>query len=242
MTSWDGLTQGDPAKQPAYVASGLGGQPSVNFDGATYPNGDVLYQAGANVAPRTIFAVVNAESGGGLRGLLSRGDDRLNIRLHDSSFYRSPGHSQDGNDFTGAGGTGEFYINGALGAPYSVNSPHVATAVSAADHTYTNLLVGGGRDSGGPWAGRFWDGDIAEIIVYEGELGGLQRNQVILFEAGVDYPVTDFYRYIRYDVTASGINNHALAEIEYFGYTPEPTSLALLGAGPLALLRRRRRA
>ena len=399
VKAWGSLTQGDVNKRPTYVASGIGGLPSVNFDGANYPSGDVLYESGASVAARTIFAVVNAEAGGDLNGLLSRGDDKLNIRLNDNSYYRSPGHSQDGNDFTGAGGTGEFYINGTLGAPYSVNSPHVVTAVSASGQTYTNLLVGGGKDAGGSFTGRFWDGDISEIIVYDGELSDLDRNQVvhylgdryniaaakagtilgtgngallgndltdlgddgvegsynppgdlggfdaifsstdepgfggkeasfnvfdnltgggnnkwccsdpgseglqltaefpdaihlthftlassndspprdprvweiqgsndgvnwetlfrqdnpdaalwtdrdqvILFQAGVDYPIPAFYRHIRYDVSSTGSTMHALGEIEYFGYTPEPTTLALLGLGAIALLRRRQRA
>ncbi|MBI1370580.1 MAG: hypothetical protein GC162_18235 [Planctomycetes bacterium] len=186
VSAWGSLTQGSAAKQPIFVASDsqFNGQSVVDFDGANgQANGDYLAAAGANVSARTIFVVTNAETGGSLKGVVSNGNDQLDIRLNDTSFYRSPGHGQDGNDFSGAGGTGTFAINGHIGDPYVVNTPHIVTSVAAANQNYATFALGNGKDADSPYNGRFFDGQIAEVIIF---------NRVLT--ADENYTVLDYLR------------------------------------------------
>lgn len=185
VAAWGSLTQATTDKQPTFVLSDsqFGGASVVNFDGIlNHTTGDAMTWSGANLNARTIYAVANAESGGNNRGLLSRGDDRLNVRLSDNSYYRSPGHAQDGNDFTGAGGTGSMALNGINDGTYTINAPHVVTLVSAVNQTYTNFAVGNGQpqtSGGGPFDVRYWDGQIAEILIFNRELTFVENYTVL---------------------------------------------------------------
>lgn len=176
VSAWGILSQGDANKQPVYTTSAINGLPAVTFDGVgSLANGDALLGTGVNINARTIYAVVNATAGSGLRGMLANGNDGLNIRLADNTTYRGPSNGQDGNDFTGAGGTGVFRIDGDIQTPLgpgslTLGTPHIVTAVSAANHIYGNFLVGNPRLTTSPWATRYWQGDIAEIIVYDNVL------------------------------------------------------------------------
>ncbi|NQT52167.1 PEP-CTERM sorting domain-containing protein [bacterium] len=181
VNAWGSLTQADPNKQPLYTVTGIGGLPSVTFDGVgSLANGDALLGSALNVAARTIYAVVNPTAGGGLRGLVANNNDQLNVRLRDNTTYTGPSNFQDGNDFTGAGGTGMLRIDGLAQTPvgtgsFVLGSPHIVTATSAGAQNYANFLVGNSRLTTGPWETRYWQGDIAEIIVHDTVLNKTQH-------------------------------------------------------------------
>ena len=193
VSAWGSFSQATAAKQPTYVASDsqFGGAAVVDFDGiTTHEDGDALTWSGAGVIARTIYAVANVETGGGNRGLVSNNSDALNVRLSDNSYYRSPGHAQDGNDFTGAGGLeGSMALNGVPDGAYTIDSPHIVTMVSANNQTYSNMAIGNNRvfTSGvDPWAVRYWDGQIAEILVFDRELT-LKENYTVLTQLRQTY-------------------------------------------------------
>ena len=170
VNAWGSLTQGTASRQPLYSTTGIGGLPSVTFDGLTSGDGDALVGAGLNVAAVTIYAVVNPTAGGSLRGLVSNGSDGLNIRLDDNTTYIGPSNSQNSGDFTNDSGV--LRIDDALQTPlgsgsFVLGSPHIVTAMSAGSPTYGNFMVGSPRTSGGSWTTRYWQGDIAEIIVLD---------------------------------------------------------------------------
>lgn len=190
VSAWGALTQGTAGNQPTFVASDaqFNGASVVDFSGDnSATTGDRLSAAGVNYAARTVIAVANAESGGGLRGLLSRGDDRLNLRLDSSTQYRSPGNGQDGNDFPGVASGGGLAIDaavtsGAATGSYTVNTPHIMTALAGSTQNYSNLTVGNGTSAGsGPFSSRHWDGQIAEIVMIDRELTPNETFSVLNF-------------------------------------------------------------
>ena len=88
------------------------------------------------------------------------------------------------------------------------------------------------------------------IFAYNNAFGNLftARDQTLVFEAGVDFAaVTKAYSIFRYQVAGTGGANHAIAEIEYFGFAiPEPMTAGLtmmmLGALSIRTGRRSRQA
>ncbi|NQT52569.1 hypothetical protein HQ576_10985, partial [bacterium] len=195
VNAWGGLTQGTASKQPLYSTTGIGGLPSVTFDGvAGLANGDALLGSGLNVAARTIYAVVNPTAGGNFRGLVANNSDQLNLRLRDNTTYYGPSNAQNSGDFTGAGGTGVLRIDGTLQTPldtgsFVLGSPHIVTASSAVLQNYANFLVGNSRLTTGPWETRYWQGDIAEIIVYDNVLTR-SEHEAQLSALGTKYGIT----------------------------------------------------
>lgn len=174
VTAWGSLTASG-SNTPTYIASDsrFNNKPVVRFDGTD----DVLKRTGANVAARTIFAVTTMESSAGsLAGLISTGADKLNIRRDGTAnFYRSPGHGMDANDFVGVGSpTGNLYVNNVLSGGFTAGVPHLVMAVAGSQQTYGDFWVGSASAS----LGRYWNGSVAEIIVYDGVLTAEGINRV----------------------------------------------------------------
>jgi hypothetical protein len=88
--------------------------------------------------------------------------------------------------------------------------------------------------------------DFDVLFSYDGIGGPIwsARNQTVLFQAGIDFPIpTEPYKVFRYNVLDTVDSSHALGEIEYFGIpVPEPSTLllAVLGGLALVLFRRKR--
>ncbi|QJE95481.1 CotH kinase family protein [Luteolibacter luteus] len=174
VTEWGPLSASG-ANTPTYIASDarFNGQPVVRFDGGN----DVMKRPGANYAARTVFAVVALENeAGSLAGLVSNGSDGLNIRRDGTSvFYRSPGFGMDGNDFVGNGSpTGQLYVNQAPSGSLTYGVPHLVMAVAGEQKLYGNFWLGSASSS----LGRYWNGSVAEILVYDGELSPLGIDRV----------------------------------------------------------------
>lgn len=204
VTEWGPLSASG-VNTPTYIASDgrFNGKPVVRFDGGN----DVLKRSGADYAARTIFAVVAMEEeAGNLAGLVSNGSDGLNIRRNSTSaFYRSPGFGMDGNDFVGNGSpTGELHVNQIAGGPFGYGAPHLVMAVAGSQKLYGDFWLGSASSS----LGRYWNGSVAEILVYDGELTQAGIDRVgWYFQEKYDLP-TNFppvFPELGFTATAAGI-------------------------------------
>ena len=187
VTNWGLFTAGGTAT-PTMVTSDarFNTKPVVRFDGAD----DVLKFPAANTNARTIFAVVTLESSPvSLAGLLGRGDDKLNIRRNGTTnFYRSPLAGQDTNDLSGVVAGGNLFVNNVASGVYPPSVAHIVMAVAGANQTYTNFWIGSPSAS----LSRYWNGSVAEIIVYDG----------VLTQTGIDR--VGWYLQNKYNVPSGG--------------------------------------
>jgi hypothetical protein len=179
VSNWGGLTVApgvtNGANAPTFVLSdaGFNNKPVVQFTAA---NRNVLAGTGVNYTAQTVFAVVSLDSTAvSLAGLVGRGDDKLNIRRNNATnFYRSPGQGQDANDFSGVAVTGSLSVNNVASAAYTNSAAHLVIATAGAPQLYTNFWLGNPSAT----LARFWQGKIAEVLVYQGTLNPTQTNAV----------------------------------------------------------------
>ena len=173
VPAWGSLTAAGGA-QPTYIASDarFNNQPVVTFDGTS----DLLTWSSANLAARTVFAVVTLENGAvNLATLISNGADGLNIRRNNSTnFYRSPGQGMDGNDLVGNAPVGTLSVNNVPSGAYTGGAPHLVIAVAGAQKNYSTFWIGNANSS----LGRWWRGSVAEVLIYDGALAPSDLNAV----------------------------------------------------------------
>lgn len=174
VTSWGSLGATGSAT-PTYIASDtrFGNKPVVKFDGAD----DVLSWTGANLAAQTIFVVTSFEnSSTSLATLISTGADFLNIRRNGTAlFYRSLGQGADGNEFIAPSAAPAFLsVNNVVSGGFTATVPHILCATAASPKTYGNFWLGTSGNS----LPRFWNGSVAEVIVYNGALTTTGINRV----------------------------------------------------------------
>ena len=176
VAAWGGLTQGDAVRQPTYQAANpaFNNQPTVNFDGLDNPNGDFMSGMAVNNT-QTVIAVTRLRTGAGsLDTLISTGSDSNNIRRNDSSnFYRSPQRGQNAGDYSNAGG--HLTVNGVGSGAFVFDQSHLMVAQSAAPRSYGNFHLGTATSGGGGAQNRYWTGDVAEVMVFDGVLPRNQR-------------------------------------------------------------------
>ncbi|HJN09862.1 MAG TPA: hypothetical protein QF564_14345 [Pirellulaceae bacterium] len=184
--------QSEPDLQPVWVKSAIGGQPALRFDGeddslmVDYCRG-LLY----TYYNSTLFAVVRSETGG---AIISHGHTNMSVSSHNNG---SLSYSSAYETFP----SGEHVWPGVLSTkPGAV--PLGQPAVLAMRHTGpdaggTALFVNGLRDDnrtaigyhpmnatngfiGAGYQGKrnFWQGDIAEIILYGRALSDAEQNAV----------------------------------------------------------------
>ncbi len=165
VTAWGPMTSSG-SNAPTYIASDarFNHQPAVRFDG----NSDVLKWSTEGLGAQTIFAVVTLESAAAsLAGLVSTGADKLNIRRADATnFYRSAGRGSDANDFVGVAPAGTLHVNNTLSGGFTPGAPHMMMAVAGSPKSYAPFWIG----SASAALGRYWNGSIAELIVFDGIL------------------------------------------------------------------------
>jgi len=154
----------DTGTQPQYLAGDLNGLPSVKWDGT----GKFLEGPSATTI-KTIFAVCkkDAESTG-LDGMFcqSHNEDYQNIR-GDANNWNQTGYNGDGNDYPD---NGQVYVNGTSGHVHN-RQWHVLMEVSASSPSFTYQLGQQAYD-------RFFNGRIAEFIIYNRELTSAEKTAV----------------------------------------------------------------
>jgi hypothetical protein len=214
--------------EPLFTFGGMNGRRSVDFDGLN----DVLKLGGSIIGVQTIVGVAIIDTGtGNLAGLLSTGADRLNLRRNNSTtFYRSEGQNGDNNEFYRADGLvdGEdgVYVNDVKSGPFTFDVSHVVLSeTDDAPQTYPDFWMG----SASITLGRYWNGDVSEIILFDNALtaderAGVAHNLGVKWGFASDIPATAG------QIAAA----NALGVV-----IPEPgVALVLVGAVPLLVRRR----
>jgi len=125
---------------------------------------------------QTVFVVSqfrdSTNDNGGLWGV--NGAD-TGLRAGGTSWYY-PGNN---NDFHSAGLGGLVYLNGVISnSTASVGQPHLLTSISGSQRSFTPAL--GDYWSSADWPGRYYRGEVAEIVVFDRLLSDLERRTVEL--------------------------------------------------------------
>lgn len=169
------FAQSTAANQPWYVAGGLGGingRPVIRFNGSTH---QLVY--GSTLTPTNVYIFTRSFGYGTLNGVWgnsSPGDK--GIRQSSATAWSSPG---DANDFCNGTG-GAYYINGVAGNTFVSGAPHLLEAYRGASHTsaYNNTIIGG------YYSGRYYSGDVAEVLVFNTPLSTADRQKVETYMLG----------------------------------------------------------
>ena len=202
-------------QDPVLVNNALNGLPTLEF----YPNSTGTPLVGAdNVNAQTVF-IVDAVQGTTGFGDGIWGDYGVDIseRLDDPSggtkFLGSPNDGGNSNDYTNNGG-GTTYVTEANS--FDQNTTTVGALGTA------NILVATGnltpaetQIGGGSYGTRYFDGDIAEVLVYDTVLTTAQRNLVEKYLSnkwlGTQYPVGSNQLFTIAPGTTATISNLTLA-------------------------------
>lgn len=173
VNAWRDVVTGQPLNhnapldgKPTYIAPGDGGinqQPTVRWD-ATASGGDLMFNNSMNFSAQTIIAVATMkDNGASLATMMCNQYAGLNIRQTTSATaaYFS------GNDGDFIYNNGVFTINGnpRWDIPGGFDAPHVLKAVRNAPINYNGFRI---SDNIRP--DRRWNGDIAEILVFDSKL------------------------------------------------------------------------
>jgi hypothetical protein len=215
--------------QPTYQSVGMNGRPSVRYDGT-----DDVMKAGAAVNnAKTVVVVTTAATGSAsLSTLISTGGDSRNVRIDGTTdFYRSEGHNGDNNDFyrvdAAVTGNDGVYVNNVLSGGFTRDVGHVVLSESDTANSYTDFWVGSASTA----LGRYWKGDVGEIIVFDNALTADER-------AGVARNLSVKWNF----ATPISANQSQIDAANALGVlAPEPGAAGLAAVAGLGLLARRRR-
>ena len=230
-------TQGTASSQPLWVDNQLNGHAVIRFDGTndllantSYTHGtdslslflvakrngvyggayhNIFIQNATPGSPATNFQQIYATDSNQLRNNYSAAlDINTTTVLSDTDFM-----ILNSNKDNAGGGNNSFYINAASGGTSTGNQ---ALA--------NNFFIGS-------WNGNDFNGDIAEVIMYNSPVSESDRQLIegsLAWKYGLEasLPVSHPFANINPNLTAAPI--------------PEPATLSLLGLGLLAIARRRR--
>jgi hypothetical protein len=160
------------SQEPLFTLDQLGGNPVLMFDG----NDDRMIASSVGMPAREIIAVVMCKSAyPSLAGVVSNGNDQLNIRIHNTANKYRGNTDDQSNDFSGTAGV--FRVNGVVIDNFTPDVPHWISSVADADETYANFWVGRPKSD----LNCTWKGFIAEIIIYDVALTSVQRAEVMAY-------------------------------------------------------------
>ena len=213
------------AAAPTYRSGGMNDRPSVDFDGTN----DVMTSAGFSNA-RTVLAVTIADPGStAIQTLITASNgEQGSVRLgFDPTTYLS-GAAGDSNDFYKHDGaeTGEdgVYVNNVENGSFTQGASHIVLSQTEAPFTYAGFRLGSSTGFG-----RFWNGDVSEVIIFDqvltaDERAGVFHNLSVKWNFDSPLPATPEQR----------------AAADAVGVTvPEPAALTIFAAAALGLVRRR---
>ncbi|HOD80296.1 MAG: Alpha-agarase precursor [Planctomycetes bacterium ADurb.Bin126] len=157
------FTQGTLGNQPLAVAFGQNGLTTIRFDGS-----DDRLALSTGTSPMTVFIVNKMNSSVSLDGVWGS-DNTSDKGIRTSGTPGMWQHPGDGNDFTN-GTNGAMYIDGLAGNNPGLNAWHVLSAVRGSNTSAYNTSY-----LGWYYSGRTWDGEIAEVLVYDTRLNDFDR-------------------------------------------------------------------
>lgn len=176
------FTQANAANQPTVVTNGIGGKPTVRFDGSN----DYLDSAtGSYSQPITVFSVARKTAAGSGYERILHGNTTV-----DGIFFMG---ANAGNyaSFIGNGGWNDTTANSparavstntgsVLGATISGGTitPYFNGTAQTAKSGNTMSTLAGFRMGSSSGLSQFWNGDVSEVIVYPGVLSTADRQRV----------------------------------------------------------------
>ena len=190
------FTQGTAGNQPTFGTVSLNGVNILRFDGTTdfLNGGNVL-----DLTQLSVFTVVvprNVLATGGDQKIVTRGYDGANtqwefgtsgtgtVATNDLTFlaYPSAGATSTSTLSNGTPITGGGSYSNANGWRLWFNGQLQGTSANAAPASNARAAVVGAVSTGGTYAAptvtQRWNGDIAEVIVFSGEVSSAQRNLI----------------------------------------------------------------
>jgi len=211
---------------PTVVTGAQNGLAVVRFDGNDYFTVPDTFTTGSAF----VVAEYNTSTFNGFDGLLSGNN------------------TGDGNALYFAGNNGQSYLwgetslnnryfNGVSGVTgptaLSIDQMSLYSGTDSTPTSWNGYAIGADRPSvfGG---GRAWEGDIAEVIMYEEELSQFDRQ-------GVEVYLDEKWGLGQNLAATYGAGNYNTDLYALSIAVPEPSSTALLGLGGLALMLRRKR-
>ncbi|MEM7392686.1 MAG: DUF2341 domain-containing protein, partial [Verrucomicrobiota bacterium] len=161
LAAGNDATQAVAANQPSVLANALNGRTALRFDG-----NDALTMPGIDT--RTVFAVTRIDPAtDDLDGFIGETCCDLGIRRANDVAWNHPGN---GNDFSNPAGS-TFRINGANTTAIAEGVWHILEVVrGSGTRTFESL--------GHYLGGRYYHGDIAEVIIYDRELSATEIDEL----------------------------------------------------------------
>ena len=158
---------------PVYDRTLFSGRGGLRF-GLNGARGRMLGAAVTNA--QTVFAVNmlrdTSNDNGGLWGMDS---NDTGLRIGGTSWYY-PGNN---NDFHYGGAGGIVYLNGAYAnSTATVGQPHLVTSVSGSRQSFKPSI--GDYWGSSSYPGRYYRGEVAEIVVYDRQLTDVERQLIEL--------------------------------------------------------------
>ncbi len=152
------FVQGTAANRPSLVPNALGGKPVVRFGGAQ------KLLLSSTTAPREVLAVVNVKNpgDGNIGGFLGINNADTGLRINSSAGS----WAADG---------AATRINGVTTTSYTANTFHIVHRYATGWGTWP--ATGFGQNFSG--GGRYFQGDVAEVLVFDRTLDETERSAVL---------------------------------------------------------------
>ncbi len=167
---YDTDVQGTSTARPTFTSSQINGLSAANFDGSS----DFL-EGSDTITVKTVVIVAQREAGFlAASGLFCEGGsvDDENIRINGTGNDFNGNGAGNADDFSTA--VNKMWINNAVGTTIANATPFIITAVG---DTSPSIDVQISQD----FLGRFWKGDVAEVLVFPTELSSGDRTIVNQF-------------------------------------------------------------
>lgn len=175
------FAQAGVTKQPLYVASNaaFNNLATIRFDGnesgangnpIVRPNTDALLMS-QSVTARTVFIVNSTSRHENIDGIWGINNADKGIRRESATNWSHPGN---GDDFSNGG---SFLVNNVNTDAASLNTPHILAASKPAGLVMPTTNIGDYFQVGAN-AARSWQGDVAEVVVYDRVLTARETHQV----------------------------------------------------------------